>query len=89
MLYLIIIYLASSYKKNIHTFICYTNIPVQADIQLIADQGEAEVTGNDLDIMGVNQDITNFYPMQIDFQLIEILISSTPYILMKDHLSGS
>ena len=36
------------------------------DIQVIAqDRGEAEVMGDDLDIMRVNRDITNFYPMQI------------------------
>ena len=44
------------------------------DIQVIAqDQGEAEVTGDDLDIMRVNRDITNFYPMQNDFQLVELI----------------
>ena len=44
------------------------------DIQVIAqDRGEAEVTGDDLDIMRVNRDITNFYPMQIDFQLVDLI----------------
>ena len=44
------------------------------DIQVIAqDRGEAEVTGDDLDIMRVNRDITNFYPMQNDFQLVELI----------------
>ena len=32
-----------------------------------------KVAGNDLDIMRVNQDITNFYAMQIDFQLVEVI----------------
>ena len=40
------------------------------DIQVIAqDQGETEVVGDDLDIMRVNRDITNFYPMQIDINI--------------------
>ena len=44
------------------------------DIQVIAqDRGEAEVAGDDLDIMRVNRDITNFYPMQIDFQLLDLI----------------
>jgi hypothetical protein len=29
--------------------------------------------GDDLDIMRVNRDITNFYPMQIDFQLANLI----------------
>ena len=28
---------------------------------------------DDLDIMRVNWDITNFYPMYIDFQLVDII----------------
>ena len=32
---------------------------------------KTEVVGDDLDIMRVNQDITNFYPMQNDFQLVD------------------
>ena len=44
------------------------------DIQVIAkDQGKAKVMGNDLDIMRVNQDITNVYSMQIDFQLVDLI----------------
>ena len=44
------------------------------DIQVIAqDRGEAEVAGDDLDIMRVNRDITNFYPVQIDFQLVDLI----------------
>ena len=44
------------------------------DIQVIAqDQGEAKVTGDDLDIMRVNCDITNSYPMQIAFQLVDLI----------------
>ena len=43
------------------------------DIQVIAqDRGEAEVAGDDLDIMRVNRDTTNLYPMQVDFQLVDL-----------------
>ena len=35
-------------------------------MQVIAqDRGEAEVVGDDQDIMRVNQDITNFYPIKL------------------------
>ena len=44
------------------------------DIQVIAqDRGEAEVVGNDLDIVQVNRDITNFFLTQIDFQLLDLI----------------
>ena len=44
------------------------------DIQVIAqDRGKAEIVRDDLDIMRVNRDITNFYPMQIDFQLVDLI----------------
>ena len=44
------------------------------DIQVIAqDLGEVEVAGDDLDIMRVNWDITNFYLMQIDFQSVDLI----------------
>ena len=46
------------------------------DIQVIyiaRDRGEAEVAGDDLDIMQVNQDTPNLYPMQIDFQLVDLI----------------
>ena len=50
------------------------NMLHEHDIQLIAhDRGKAEVVGDDLDIMRVNRDITNFYPMQIDFQLANLI----------------
>ena len=43
------------------------------DIQVIVqDRGKADVACDDLDIMQVNWDITNFYPMQIDFQLVNL-----------------
>ena len=34
---------------------------------------KSEVAGDDLDIMQVNRDITNFYPMQIDFKLVDLI----------------
>ena len=37
------------------------------------DRGEAEVAGDNLDIMQVNRDITNFYPMQIHFQVADLI----------------
>ena len=44
------------------------------NIQVIAQvRGKAKVAGDDLDSMQVNQDITNFYPMQIGFQLIDLI----------------
>ena len=44
------------------------------DIEVIAhDRVEVEVVGDYLDIMRVNRDITDFYPMQIDFQLVDLI----------------
>ena len=41
----------------------------ECDIQVIAqDRGEANVAGDDLDIMRVSGDITNFYSMEIVYQ---------------------
>ena len=41
------------------------------DIKVIAQD-----QGNDLDIIRVNQDITNLYPMQIEFLLVDLIDSN-------------
>ena len=57
-----------------HTHTCaHTHTHTHTHTQVIAqDRGKAKVTGDDLDIIQVNQDTTNFYPMQIDFQLVDL-----------------
>ena len=53
------------------------------DIQVIGrDQGKAEVVSDDLDIMRGNWDTTNFYPIQIDFQLVDLIGYYRFYILL-------
>ena len=51
------------YIEHVIVISCYEH-----DIQVITqDRGEVEVAGDDLDIMRVIRDITNFYSMQMIF----------------------